>query len=106
VGIAEREGDLLDDHVRRGQLEIVVGAESEIVVLALGGGVHPSTLVAREGTLFIVAGDDVLLQLWADRLEQISNMADDRKIPKDGVRPLGQVINGHDEYENELIPGP
>jgi hypothetical protein len=51
------------NHVAAGVLEVVVGAEAEVVVLQLGGRVDPSALVAAERPLLVVAGDDVLPQL-------------------------------------------
>jgi hypothetical protein len=62
-GGAQRERGVADDQVARGLLEIVVGAEAEVVVLLLGRRVDPAALVARERPLLVVAGDDVLAQL-------------------------------------------
>src|SRR4051794_10553015 len=47
----QREGAVLDDQVVRLQLHLVVGAEAEVIVFALGRGVDPSPLVAAEWAL-------------------------------------------------------
>jgi hypothetical protein len=47
-------------------LEVVVGAEPEIVVLTLRRGIHPAALAAAERTLLVVVGDDVLPELGAN----------------------------------------
>ena len=63
------EGAVLDDGVALDVLDVVVGAEPEVVVLQLRGGVDPAPLVAAERPLLVVAGDDVLPQLRAEPLE-------------------------------------
>jgi len=73
-------------------LEVVVAAEPEVVVLQLGRGVDPASLVAAERSLLVVAGDDVLPQLRADRLEQLAPVTDDREVPQQRVLLLQQVV--------------
>ena len=80
----QRERAVPDDDVA-GALEIVVGAEAEVVVLLLRRRVDPAALIARERPLLVVAGDDVLAQLGPDRLEQVAEVADDREVAQDRV---------------------
>jgi hypothetical protein len=75
-------------------LEVVVGAEPEIVVLQLGGGVDPAALVTAERPLLVVARDDVLPQLRADGLEQEAGVPDDRKVAQDRVPALDEIVTG------------
>jgi hypothetical protein len=56
----DRKGGVLDDQIIRRCLEVVIGAKAEVVVLLLRGGIDPAALVAGEGALFVVPGDDVL----------------------------------------------
>ena len=58
----QRERGVADHDVARGLLEVVVGAEAEVVVLPLRRRVNPAPLVAGEGPLVVVAGDDVLAE--------------------------------------------
>ena len=73
------KGVVLDDEVVRLQLHLVVGAEAEVVVLALRRGVDPSSLVAAERPLLVVVGDDVLAELGTDRLQPVAEVPDDRE---------------------------
>ncbi|MEZ5135998.1 MAG: hypothetical protein R2699_13325 [Acidimicrobiales bacterium] len=86
-----RQRRVLDDQVLLGVLDVVVGAEAEVGVAALGRRVHPATLVAGERTLLVVVGDDVLAQLRSDALEPEPEVPDDREVPQDGVAALRQV---------------
>ena len=101
-----REGDLLDDRVVAGLLEVVVGAEPEVGVLRLRRRVHPAPVVTAERPLLVVVGDDVLAQLGADRLEDEAHVADHREVPQDGVLALGEVVDrqghepDHDRHED------
>ena len=89
----DREGHLLDDRVVPRVLEVVVGAEPEVGVLALGRRVHPAPLVAAERPLLVVVGDDVLAQLGTDRLEEEAEVPDDREVAQDGVLLLHEVVD-------------
>ena len=82
----------------RGFFDVVVGTEAEVVVLLLRRRVDPPALIARERPLLVVAGDDVLPELRADRLEQVAEMADDRKVADDRVTLLRHVVD-RDEQE-------
>src|SRR5262249_55423251 len=95
----QRKGGVANDDVPRRLLEIVVGAEAEIVVLLLRAGVDPAPLIARERSLLVVAGDDVLAQLGTERLEEIAQVADEREVANDGVPSLHEVVNGDDDEE-------
>ena len=66
-------------------LDVVVGAEAEVVVLQLGAGVDPPALVTAEGPLLVVARDDVLAQLGTEPLEEEARVAHDREVADDRV---------------------
>ena len=70
VRYRRRKRRMLDDRVVVNLFQIVVGAEPEVPVGHLRRRVHPAPLVATEGPLLVVVGDDVLAQLRADRFEQ------------------------------------
>jgi hypothetical protein len=88
---SHREGRVLHDQVVVHPLEVVVGTEPEVPVGLLRRGVHPAPLIAAEGPLLVVVGDDVLAQLRADALEQVAQVADHREVAQDGVARLQQV---------------
>ena len=95
AGRGEREGGVLDDHVVRSGFQIVVGAKAEVVVLLLRRRVHPPPLVATEGPLFVVLGNDILPQFGADALQQITKVPHHRKVVDDGVPLLRDVAQRH-----------
>jgi hypothetical protein len=82
------------------QLHLVVGAETEVVVLVLRRGVHPAPLIAAERPLFVVVGDDVLAQLGTDGLEPVPEVTDDGEVSEDRVLPLQQVV-GDDRAQDD-----
>src|SRR5262245_27982453 len=98
----QRENGMFDDQVIRREFNLVVGTETEVVVLSLRGSVDPTALVSIERTLLTVAGDNVLPQLWSDGFEQIPEMTEDREVPKDGMLALYQIIDDdcQDDCEN------
>ena len=103
----QRKGLVFDDEIARDVLHLVVRPEAEIVVLALGRGIHPSTLIAAERPLFVVVGHDVLPQLGADGLEPVPEMTDDGEIAKDGMRALCEVVQDpHHKSRGERRPEP
>ena len=87
------EGAVLDDRVAGSVLDVVVGAEPGVVVLLLRRGVDPGALVAAERPLLVVAGDDVLPQLGADRLQPVAGVRDHRVVAQQRVLLLGQVAD-------------
>ena len=94
---ADREGGVFDDEIVGGLFEFAVGAKSEVVVLVLRRGVHPTALVTVERKFFVIAGDDVLSQFGADRLQQLTEVPDHREIPQDRVPPLGEIVDEHQQ---------
>ena len=92
---------MFDDEIVGGLLEFAVGAKTEVVVLFLRRGVHPAALVTVERKFFVIAGDDVLPQFGSDRLQQITEVPDHREIPQDGVFPLGEIV---DEHQQQAAP--
>ena len=85
------ERRVLEDDQAVDLLHLVVRAEAERVDLALRGRVDPPALVAREGPLLVVGGDDVLAQLRADRLQPVAEAPEDREVAADRVLALRQV---------------
>ena len=82
--LAVREHRVLDDRIAD-RKDLVVGAEAEVVVLAVRRSVDPVALVAIERQLLAVVGDDVLTELGAELDEEIPEVAGDREIPDDAV---------------------
>ena len=82
---------VVDDRVPGGELDVVVGPEAEVVVLLLGRGIHPPALVAGEGAFLVVARNHVLPQFGADRLEEVSGVADHREVAQQRVFSLERV---------------
>ena len=80
-------------------VEAVVGAEPEVRVLPLGGGVHPAALIAVERPFLVVVAHDVLAQLWAERFQQVAQVADDREVAQDRVALLHDVVGGGDDEQ-------
>ena len=76
-------------------LDVVVGAEAEVVVLELGGRVDPAALVAAERPLLVVACDDVLPQLGAEALQEEAQVPVTGG-PEDGVPLLRHVARRDD----------
>jgi hypothetical protein len=102
----QREGDLLDDQVVLGGVEVVVGAEAERRVAQLRRGVDPSALVPAERLLVVVVGDDVLAELGADAFEDEPQVPDHGEGPQDRMALLQQVVGGqaqegHHDHEQE-----
>ena len=97
----ERKRLVLDDQVARLQLHVVVGAKSEVVVLALRRCIDPSALVATEWTFLVVAGDDVLAELRPESFEPVSEVPEDRKGPEDCVLTLRQIVDRNRDQQND-----
>jgi hypothetical protein len=89
------EGAMLDHRIAGRVLQVVVGAESEVVVRLFRRRVHPPTLVAGERALLVVGRDDVLPQLGADSFDQVSSMPDEGEVAQQRVLALQQVT--HDD---------
>ena len=99
MGRIQRKGGLFDNQVVRREFEVVVRSEPEIIILILGRCIEPAPLLPAERPLFRVAGNDVLSKFRADCLEQITEMADDRKVAQDGMLTLRQVVDNHRDHE-------
>jgi hypothetical protein len=56
----------------------------------------PTTLNARERSLFIVVCDDVLTKLRSKRFEDVPEVPDEREIAQDGVTPLREIVGGNE----------
>ncbi len=52
-------------------------------------------MVAGEGPLIVVVGDDVLPELGPDRFEGVAQVPDDREVAQDRVLALDQVVEGN-----------
>ena len=92
-----RTHDVRRQH-RIGQRRMVGAGGIAQLALRLGRRVHPPPVVAAEGPLLVVVGDDVLAQLGAHRLEDEAHVADHREVPQDGVVTLDEVVDrqGHE----------
>ena len=76
-----------------GLFEVVVRAETKIIVRIFGGGIHPTPLITRERPLLVVVSHNVLSQLRADRFEEISKMSNDGEIAENGMLGLQQIVD-------------
>ncbi len=91
-GAVPAERAVLDHRIAARVLDVVIGAEAEVVVLLLRRRVHPTTLVAGERAFLVVCRDDVLAQLRTDGLEQVPRVPDDREVAAEvGVFALEEV---------------
>ena len=88
----DAERALLDDRVALLLLDVVVGAEADVVVLALGGRVDPGPLRAAERALLVVGGHDVLPHLRADGFDRVPRVPDHRVVAQQRVLLLQQVV--------------
>jgi hypothetical protein len=100
-GVLACEGAVVHDHVSVGVLQVVVGAEAEVVVLELGRGVDPSALVSAERPLLVVARDDVLAKLRSDGLDPEARVPDHREVPQDRMPTLDQVMGGDGRHSRQ-----
>ena len=75
--------------------DLVIGAETEDIRLALRRVLDPAPLVTREGPLLVVRGDDVLPELGPEPLEQVSEVTHHGEVAEDRLAPLGDVIANH-----------
>src|SRR5215207_10856892 len=89
------EGSMMHDDVSAAVLQVVVRAESEVVVLQLRRGIHPATLIAAERSLLVISGDDVLPELGPDPFQPEPRVADDRVVAQNGMTPLQEIVGGH-----------
>ena len=86
---------MLDHRIAGRVLQVVVGAEPEVVVLLLRRGVHPPTLIAGKRALLVVGRDDVLPQLGPNLFEQVPSVPEEGKVAQQCVLALEQVT--HDD---------
>ena len=90
VGFQCRVG-AVDEDDRAHRFQVPGRTERRHGVLALGGAVYPTALGAIEGHLLPVHGEEVLAEELAERLEQITESSDDRKVPSHRLFGLGAV---------------
>jgi hypothetical protein len=95
---------VLDEDVVWRLLEIVVGSETEVIVLLLGRRVNPPPLIPCEGAFFVVVRDDVLTQFRSDRFENVAKMAKDGKVPEDGVFLLEDIKDSQQSQKPQNDP--
>ena len=72
---------------------VIRNNETEVIILLLGGGIDPAAVVPAEGALLIIVGYDVLSQLRSHHLEEIAQVPNERKVTKDRMVPLQQVVD-------------
>jgi hypothetical protein len=76
------------------------GAEAKVAIFLLRRRVDPAPLVAAEGTLLVVSGDNVLPERASQGLEPKPKVAHDREVADDGVLPL-QAIADREKHQCE-----
>jgi hypothetical protein len=84
----------------------MVCPEPRVIVLFLGRGIDPTSLIAAKRKFFVIAGDNVLSQLGADRFEPIAKVADDREVMNDGMSALADVKQNPDPDHNDRAREP
>ncbi len=83
---------MLYDEIIAFHFEIHICAKPKIVVLTLGRGIDPSSLIPAEGSFLIIVGDDVLAKLRANGLQPKTQMTNDREIADDRVLLLNDIM--------------
>ena len=99
------EGAMLDHRIAGRVLQVVVGAEPEVVVLLLSRGIDPPSLVTGEWALLVVGRHDVLPQLGADRFDQVPSVSEDGKIAAQCVLPLKEVTQADSRHRRSSSGG-
>jgi hypothetical protein len=84
-----------DNRVPGGVLDVVVGAEPEVVILFLRRCVHPAPLIAGERALLVVARHQVLTQLWTYGLQHVTRVTEQREVAQQRMVTLPQVTHRH-----------
>ena len=99
--IGQWKSGMFDDQVVRGQFKIVIGTKAEIVVLLLRRCVNPSSLIAAEWPLLVVARHNVLTEFRPDQFEQVAEVTNDWKVADNGLFALRDVLDDkqHDQHQ-------
>lgn len=74
-------------------LQSVGGAETDVAALVLGEAIDPSAGGPVEGHFLAVVEKEILAEVFAETLEEIAQVADDRVIAQDRVLLLGNVAD-------------
>ena len=92
---------MLDNQIARSSLDIVVGSEAKIIVAFVRGSKNPLSVVAIEGTFFVVVGDDILSQLRPQLRKDMASVADHRIVAADRILGLNQVVDRDCDDDNQ-----
>ena len=80
-------------------------AEANVVVLALGGSVHPGPRDSVVWPFLEVAGKEVLPQRLAHLFEEVPEVSDYWEVACDGMVSLSEIMNrddcDHQKHESE-----
>ena len=87
-GMAGLKVRCLITRIAVGVLDVVVGAEAEVVVRLLRRGVHPAPLIPRERPLLVVGRHNVLPQLGAEGFDEVPGVPDEREVAQQRVVSL------------------
>lgn len=78
-----------------GPVQIEFGAERLFGVGALGALVDNAPRVTIEGATVEVPLNEVLLELWSQRLHRKSEVPEQGVVPQDGMPTLQEIVRGH-----------
>ena len=92
---------MIDEQDRARLVGIVGGAETDHPALGLGKAVHPAARRAIERQLFPVVHEEVLSEVLALLLQEITQVPDDRIVAQDGVFLLSDVLDEHDHQKRD-----
>jgi len=76
-----------------GFMMIDLRAEANVIVLTLGGRVHPRPRDSVVGPLLEVAGKEVLPQRLAHLFQEIPEVSDHWEVARDGMVSLSKIMN-------------
>ena len=91
--LGQRESRMLDHRITH-LVDLLAGPKSKRVVLTLRRRVDPTTLIPAERKLLLVLGDEVLTDLRSDRLEEVSQVTEHRKVVSDRTVRLQHIADG------------
>src|SRR6266568_8897828 len=107
--LLEHRIGMIDEQDRAWLVGVVGRAEADHPALSLGEAVHPAARGAVEGQLFPVVQEEVLPEVLALLLQEITQVPDDRIVAQDGVLLLSDVLDEYDYQkcdQNETDDGP
>src|SRR5882672_2966797 len=96
---------MVDEQDRTGLVGVVGRAEADHASLGLGEPVDPAARGAVERQLLPVVHEEVLPEILALLLEEITQVPDDREIAEDGVLLLRDVLDEDEHDERDQREG-